>query len=604
MALKINSRSLLSLTILTCFILRLVNAQDDGDTLWFYSRPDLTPPALHVSISEDGTVPGYIFMAPYQTEQDSAVIYDTKGQLIWSGYGVTGGGSVQAFHVCNYKQTDHLCFFNGEQGQGYGRGHIEVFNTNFTSVAAVRAQNVMANLDMHENRLTSNGKSIYVTSYHPERYDLSDYDITTGEGWIQNVIVQRIDIATGALLWEWSAIEHVALAESYVLPNASEVAGTGFSAASPWDYIHVNSADENDDGDVLISARHVNTVFKVSGEDGSVIWRLGGKHSDFELEDFIFSSQHDARWKSSNASTDIITLFDNASNGYESTAEASSGMIIKLNHSTDPPRATLLQSFPAPEGITISSSQGNVQLLGNNSDWATSNAFIGWGSQPYVTEHLPNGTVIYQANVNADGPMNYRAFKFNLTTNPRENPALYTYARSSDSGPTVFYMSWNGATEVARWRVYGRGSCNGDWTEFGTVDKDGFEMSYQVDGYWEFGLVEALDSEGNGLRNSSTRGVKTFVPKSVLLKSCDESGCGVATEYVRGDGDQVAMDTRPGCSALVSNGISDSSFDDDGSGSGSGSGSGNGSENLATRGVVGWTTLMIVAGFAIRLVAL
>merc|ERR1711981_1343271 len=95
-------------------------------------------------------------------------------------------------------------------------------------------------------------------------------------------------------------------------------------------------------------------------------------------------------------------------------------MIIKLDHSTDPPRATLLQSFPAPEGNTISSSQGNVQLLGNNSDWATSNAFIGWGSQPYVTEHLPNGTVIYQANVNADGPMNYRAFKFNLTTNPRE----------------------------------------------------------------------------------------------------------------------------------------------------------------------------------------
>ncbi|KAK5451456.1 hypothetical protein LTS15_008221 [Exophiala xenobiotica] len=153
------------------------------------NRRNLTPPALHVSISEDGTVPGYIFMAPYQADQNSAVIYDMERHLVWSGYGVTGGGNVQAFHVCNYNQTDHLCFFNGEQGQGYGRGHIEIFNTNLTSVAAVRAQNGMANLDMHENRLTSDGTSMYVTSYHPERYDLSDYNITTGEGWIQNVIV-------------------------------------------------------------------------------------------------------------------------------------------------------------------------------------------------------------------------------------------------------------------------------------------------------------------------------------------------------------------------------------------------------------------------------
>ncbi|KAL6249837.1 hypothetical protein RBB50_003693 [Rhinocladiella similis] len=563
--------------LVASLLMGTARAQNADDTLSFYSRPDLTPPALHVAVSEEGVTPGYIFMSPYQAEQNSAVIYDTDGELVWSGYGLTGGGLVHAVHVCDYIDTPHICFFNGEQGLGYARGHVEIMNTNLTAVAAVRAQNGISNLDMHENHLTRDGKAMFVTSYHPERYDLSDFNITTGLGWIQNCIVQKIDVATSTLLWEWSAIEHVPLAESYVLPNSTEVAGTGFSPTSPWDYVHVNSADENEDGDVLVSARHVNTVFKVSGHDGRVIWRLGGRNSDFDMGELVFSSQHDARWKSSNASTEILSLFDNASNGFQSTAEESSGMIIKLDHSTDPPRATLLKTFPAPENQTISASQGNLQLLGDREDWDSSNAFIGWGSQPVVTEHLPDGTIVFQASVTTNGPMNYRAFKYNLTTNPTDNPALYTYAPSTDSGLTVFYMSWNGATEVAFWRLYGRGSCDGRWLEIDTVTRDGFETICRADDYYEFGMVEALDADRNGLRNSSTRGTKTFVPKNVLAKYCDRDGCDIAEGYVEGDGHQVVIDTNLGCSALVSNETS----------------SGNEGENAAFRRVAGSMMLLV-----------
>ena len=360
-------------TLLLSLFFQSAHAQEDGDILSFYSRPDLTPPALHINISDDGVTPGYIFIAPYQTDQIAALIYDLEGELVWSGYGAYGGGNTHAFHVCTYNETDHLCLFNGEQGLGYGRGHIEVLNQNLTSVTTVRAQNGVSNLDMHENTIARDGTSMLVMSYHPERSDLTDFNVTQGEGWIQNCIIQKIDISSGQLLWEWSAIDNTALAESYVLPNSTEVAGTGFSPDSPWDFIHLNSVHENDDGDFLVSARHMNTVYKVSGQDSSIIWRLGGKQSDFDFEgNFKFSSQHDARWKTSNASTDIITLFDNASNGFQETANASSGMIIKLDHSSNPPRATLLQSFPAPEDIPISASQGRQhatarrrQRLGN-----------------------------------------------------------------------------------------------------------------------------------------------------------------------------------------------------------------------------------------------
>jgi hypothetical protein len=41
--------------------------------------------------------------------------------------------------------------------------------------------------------------------------------------------------------------------------------------------------------------------------------------------------------------------------------------------------------------------------------------------------------------------------------------------------------------------------------------------------------VEAVDGDGNGLRNSSFTG--TFVPSATLVGACDESGCGVASMY-------------------------------------------------------------------------
>lgn len=159
--------------------------------------------------------------------------------------------------------------------------------------------------------------------------------------------------------------------------------------------------DINSDGDYLISSRHTSTLFKVNGQTGEIIWRCGGSLSDFEFLDGLnFSSQHDARWVSTNSSTDIISLFDNASDGYNSTANHSTGYIIKLDHSATPPTASLLRSYPAPPDQPISSSQGNLQIL-NMDDYLNSNVFISWGSQPAVTQHDSDGNILYYAYINA-----------------------------------------------------------------------------------------------------------------------------------------------------------------------------------------------------------
>src|SRR5271163_4896239 len=62
----------------------------------------------------------------------------------------------------------------------------------------------------------------------------------------------------------------------------------------------------------LVSSRHTWTVYKVNRTTGAIIWRLGGKKSDFTLGPGLpFAWQHDA--VGVDAST--IRIFDNESNG-------------------------------------------------------------------------------------------------------------------------------------------------------------------------------------------------------------------------------------------------------------------------------------------------
>lgn len=111
---------------------------------------------------------------------------------------------------------------------------MTILDNSLKLVQQVRAQYGIANLDQHETLLSRNAQAAFVLSYNPEAYDLSAQNITTGQGWIQNSIFQRINIQTGDLHFQWSPIEHIPLSDGFVLPNSTEVVGTGLSPDSPW----------------------------------------------------------------------------------------------------------------------------------------------------------------------------------------------------------------------------------------------------------------------------------------------------------------------------------------------------------------------------------
>jgi hypothetical protein len=157
--------------------------------------------------------------------------------------------------------------------------------------------------------------------------------------------------------------------------NSKSVSKHLYSSAS-----HLNSVEKSADGDYLISARHTDSVYKVSATNGSILWRLGGSKSSFVLDGFDFSAQHDARLQSENSSITTISLLDNAAasvRGYQ-TSSRSSALLIALHTSIHPMTVTLIQRWDRPDG-RLSFRRGNVQILAN------SNVFVGRSASGYLS---------------------------------------------------------------------------------------------------------------------------------------------------------------------------------------------------------------------------
>ena len=255
-------------------------------------------------------------------------------------------------------------------------------------------------------------------------------------------------------------------------------------AKGVWDPFHVNSIDVNAAGDVLISARDTWAIYKVDGKTGDVLWRLGGRQSDFTLGAGVhFAYQHDARFRGTNT----ISLFDNEA--APPVGLGSRGLVIKLdtvNHT-----ATLMKQYAHPGWLA--GSQGNVEYL------PTGGVFVGWGQEPGFTEY--GGTARW--SLTAPTRRTSRAIAPSSCLG-RAHPA--TARRRQSSRPvaaTTVYASWNGATEVASWRVLA-GADATHLTQVVTAKRSGFETAISVGSSVPIFQVQALDAGGNVLGTSPT----------------------------------------------------------------------------------------------------
>jgi len=190
------------------------------------------------------------------------------------------------------------------------------------------------------------------------------------------------------VLRRWRAREHVPLADSHAPPPADP--------AVPYDWFHMNSVNPDTDGHLLVSSRHTWTVYKVHRTTGAVLWRLGGRHTDWALDaDATFSWQHNAL----PAGAGTIRLFDNASNGPSSQRPASRVIWLRLDRAAG--AARLVRSLVHPDGVRAVA-MGNAQALPNG------NTFVGWGAAGRLSEFDGSGRLVFDATL--PGP-SYRSYR-------------------------------------------------------------------------------------------------------------------------------------------------------------------------------------------------
>jgi hypothetical protein len=297
----------------------------------------------------------------------------------------------------------------GSVTAGHGSGEFVLLGPDYRELTRVRAGNGLT-ADFHEFSITPQGTAI-ITAYDPG-----------AGGTLLDSIVQEIDVATGAVLLEWRASDHVGLDETYAARGGS----------GPFDFAHLNAAALDTDGNLLVSSRHTWTIYKVDRTTGATLWRLGGKKSDFAIDDAArFSWQHHVR-RHRDAS---LTVFDNGAGVFVSE-QYSRGLRFAVDETAG--TATLLQEVSHPERL-LASAMGSMEPLDDGG------AFVGWGSAARISEFAPDGTLRFDAGYPGGG-FTYRAFRRAWTGAPVDAPALAVAGGAA-------WASWNGATAVTSWRL-------------------------------------------------------------------------------------------------------------------------------------------------------
>ena len=411
----------------------------------YISAPALHPAPVQVHIHGRGRAHGLIFLDPFASSakpligEAGALIMAEDGSPVWF-HPAPAGEEIVDFRTQRYLGRPVLTWWQGAiavpprytnlpAGSPEPGARFFIYNDHYRKIAEVRAPGGWTP-DLHEFLLTPRGSALFIAS-KVVPMNLTPYG-GPAAGKLEDFAVQEVSIKTGKLLFEWDMLKHVPLSE----------AQTAVPPVGIWDPYHMNSVAEDGRQRLLISARNTWALYEVARSSGKVLWQLGGKGSTFKLSpgaDFYW--QHDARPHGNG----LVSMFDDGccnilAHGLEAPEQHAHGLVLKLDLARH--TATVLHSYQHTPPLAVPS-QGNVQLL------AGGNVFVGWGQLPYLSEYSRSGKLLYEAAL-PEADESYRAFRAPWSGRPLSKPSVVA-VRSGRR--TTVYVSWNGATDVARWEV-------------------------------------------------------------------------------------------------------------------------------------------------------
>jgi arylsulfate sulfotransferase len=293
-------------------------------------------------------------------------------------------------------------------GVNYQEGRIQVLDQDFKNIKSLTLQPYHSelyqedypaiNADSHDTLMLGPDHYLLMAYYGKEVDNIPAALLKTPGSKVKVVAAVIQEVKDGQVIFQWDSSQYP---EFY---SSSAVYSSYDSAASWYDYVHINSVEiDPADQNLILSFRHLNQVIKIDRTQGDVIWRLGGKNSDFPLSDEQqFSHQHDARVLPNGD----LMLFDNH-NPPDGSDQASLSSVKRFRLDLAHHQVTDFQRWqPLPQQYAFA--MGSAMQLANG------NLLIGWGANQKnsdVTETDAQGKVLFDLSFD-ESVYSYRAFKY------------------------------------------------------------------------------------------------------------------------------------------------------------------------------------------------
>jgi hypothetical protein len=359
-------------------------------------------PRVTITINTNPS-PGYLFLDTGNGSKPYTMILDNNGSPIWYRR-----GRMENFKI---EQNNLITGYPVPSSGGF-----PAFDPNFNYIQTFRTTNGYLT-DSHELKVLADG-SYLMLGYRTNTVDMSKYVVGGRTNAVVTEGVLQEFTAAGELIFQWRAWDH------YDIRDGST------------DFPHFNAIDVDEDGHILVSARHFSETTKINRDTGEIIWRLGGSKSSFTfLNDPLngTSYQHTC----SALGNGRYMVFDNGNNH---DPQVSRAVEYQLNL-TNMTAIMVWQFRDTPE--EFSEFMGNAQRLPNG------NTLINWVYDKIV-EVDSNGAKHFEMNLVGFNTI-YRVYRF-----PWEGVVKVPYliVEPYPDNTTLLFNKF-GDTNVAYYRIYG-----------------------------------------------------------------------------------------------------------------------------------------------------
>jgi hypothetical protein len=248
---------------------------------------------------------------------------------------------------------------------GYGNDERNAYVIVSPDGRRVRRVKVDGSLtDNHDLQQTADGNYV-VVSYRerPQPVDATAYNGDAAAHVIDAYV--QVQDPVGNVVWDWNSKDHIDLAET----------GRWWAHLDnePYDIVHLNSVDLLANGDILVSFRHLDAVYRIDGDTGEIKWKLGGTETPQRLAvrgddhpDLPLGGQHDARRNADGT----VSVHDNG------TFLDRSPRVV--SYRIEDGKAAIVDEIRDPHAAA-SMCCGSARSVGDS--W-----LISWGGLPTVTE--------------------------------------------------------------------------------------------------------------------------------------------------------------------------------------------------------------------------